>query len=137
MPTTTPWPRAFVDSFETELIKDRVWQTRSQVELAVLEYVDWFNHRRLHESLGDIPPVEAEQLHAARTGTFPGDPSVTEPSPSGSQPLTTSRHTTSPAENHLDKPDPATTAPSQVVDESPQLVSMTLRSDHHQPTETY
>src|SRR5207253_2145819 len=34
--------------------------------LATVEYVGWFNHDRLHESLGDIPPVEFEQLHAAR-----------------------------------------------------------------------
>ncbi len=56
---------SFVDSFKTELIADRVWRTRSQLELAVVEYVSWFNHDRLHESLGDIPPVEFEQHHAA------------------------------------------------------------------------
>ena len=128
---------SFVDSFKTELIKDRVWQTRSQLELAVLEYVDWFNNRRLHESLGDIPPIEFEQLHNTRTGAFPGDEPVTALSPNGSQPLRTRRFTTGPAENHLDEPDPAKTAPSLVVDDSPQLVSMTLGSDHHQPTGTY
>ena len=48
---------SFVDSFKTELIADRVWRTRSQVELAVVEYVGWFNHDRLHAALGDIPPV--------------------------------------------------------------------------------
>jgi len=36
---------SFVDTFKTELIKDRVWQTRSQLELAVLEWVDWFRGR--------------------------------------------------------------------------------------------
>jgi putative transposase len=51
---------SFVDSFKTELIADRVWQTRSQLELAVVEYVGWFNHARLHESLGDLPPAEFE-----------------------------------------------------------------------------
>ena len=35
---------SFVDSFKTELIADRVWRTRSQLELAVVEYVGWFNH---------------------------------------------------------------------------------------------
>ena len=59
----------FVDSFKTELIADRVWRTRSQLELAVVEYVGWFNNARLHESLGDIPPVEFEQLHAPREAT--------------------------------------------------------------------
>jgi putative transposase len=56
---------SFVDSFKTELIRDRVWQTRSQLELAVVEYIGWYNAARLHESLGDIPPVEYEQLHEA------------------------------------------------------------------------
>jgi putative transposase len=75
---------SFVDSFKTELIKDRVWQSRSQLELAILEYVDWFNNRRLHESLGDIPPAEAEQLHAAVEGSdgrFSDDRSVAMISP--------------------------------------------------------
>ena len=57
---------SFVDSFKTELIADRVWRTRAQLELAVVEYVGWFNHDRLHEALGDVPPVEFEQRHAAK-----------------------------------------------------------------------
>ena len=60
---------SFVDSFKTELIADRVWQTRSQLELAIVEYLGWFNNARLHESLGDIPPAEYEQLHALREAT--------------------------------------------------------------------
>src|SRR4051794_3949193 len=55
---------SFVDSFKTELIADRVWRTRSQLELAVVEYIGWFNHTRLHEALGDIPPAEMEPLYA-------------------------------------------------------------------------
>jgi putative transposase len=55
---------SFGDSFKTELIADRVWRTRSQLELAVVEYIGWFNHTRLHESLGDRPPAEMEALHA-------------------------------------------------------------------------
>ena len=51
---------SFVDSFKTELIADRVWRTRSRLELAIVEYVAWFNTTRLHESLGDIPPAEFE-----------------------------------------------------------------------------
>jgi hypothetical protein len=47
---------SFVDSFKTELIADRAWATRSQLELAVVEYVAWFNNERIHESLGDRPP---------------------------------------------------------------------------------
>jgi putative transposase len=57
---------SFVDSFKTELIADRSWQTRSQLELAVLEYVAWFNNERLHESLADHPPREIEELYAVQ-----------------------------------------------------------------------
>ena len=56
---------SYVDSYETELIADRVWRSRAQVELATVAWVAWFNHDRLHSSLGDIPPVEYEQRHAA------------------------------------------------------------------------
>ena len=56
--------RSFVDSFKTELISDRVWRTHTQLEFATVEYVAWFNHVRLHSSLGDIPPVEFEALYA-------------------------------------------------------------------------
>jgi putative transposase len=50
--------------FKTELIKPGgPWRTVEQVEIATLEYVDWFNHRRLFESCGDIPPTELEHAH--------------------------------------------------------------------------
>ena len=45
---------SFVDSFKTELIADRVWRSRSQLELATVEWIGWFNHERLHQALGDI-----------------------------------------------------------------------------------
>ncbi len=54
---------SFVDTFKTELVADRSWRSRSQLELAVVEYVSWFNHERLHESLGDRSPVEFEDLY--------------------------------------------------------------------------
>jgi putative transposase len=60
---------SFVDSFKTELIADRVWHSRSQLELAVVEYIGWFNHDRLHQALGDIPPAEMEALYAPRDET--------------------------------------------------------------------
>jgi putative transposase len=55
---------SFVDSFKTELIADRVWRTRTQLELAIVEWVAWFNNDRLHASLNDIPPAEFEALYA-------------------------------------------------------------------------
>jgi putative transposase len=61
---------SFVDSFKTELIADRVWRNRSQLELAIVEYVGWFNHERLHQSLGDRPPAELEALYAPTTQTI-------------------------------------------------------------------
>ncbi len=60
---------SFVDTFKTELIADRVWRTRSQLELVIVEWVAWFNSERLHESLGDIPPAELEALYAAQGQT--------------------------------------------------------------------
>lgn len=62
---------SFVDTFKTELIKDRVWRSRGQLELAILEYVHWFNHDRLHESLGDIPPAEFEAAFLTDCSTTP------------------------------------------------------------------
>ena len=55
---------SFVDSFKTELISDRVWRTRTQ--LAIVEYVAWFNHERLHEALDDRPPAHMEARCATR-----------------------------------------------------------------------
>jgi len=58
---------SFVDTFKTELIADRVWRTRTQLELAIVEWVAWFNNDRLHQSLGDIPPAEFETLSSSST----------------------------------------------------------------------
>ncbi|GGS30653.1 hypothetical protein GCM10010269_81460 [Streptomyces humidus] len=50
--------------FKTELIKPRrPWKTLSEVELATAEYVDWYNHRRLHGEIGHVPPVEYEATY--------------------------------------------------------------------------
>jgi len=65
---------SFVDSYKTELIADRVWRTNRQLELATVDYVGWFNHRRLHSSLGNRPPVEHEREYWTRValGREPG-----------------------------------------------------------------
>jgi putative transposase len=69
---------SFVDSFKTELIADRVWQSRSQLELAIVEWVGWFNDIRLHESLGDMPPSEFEEKELlAMTDREPASPAYT------------------------------------------------------------
>ncbi|HVA18912.1 MAG TPA: IS3 family transposase [Solirubrobacteraceae bacterium] len=62
---------SFVDSFKTELITDRVWRTRSQLELAIVEYIAWFNNERLHEALEDRPPREIEELYAVKNRATP------------------------------------------------------------------
>lgn len=47
--------------YKAELIHRRApWKTRESVELATLQWVHWFNHQRLLEPIGYIPPAEAE-----------------------------------------------------------------------------
>ncbi len=57
---------SFVDSYKTELIADRVWRTNRQLELATVDYVGWFNHRRLHSSIGYSTPAEYERAYSTR-----------------------------------------------------------------------
>jgi putative transposase len=53
----------------TQTLADRVWRSRSQLELAVVEYIGWYNAARLHESLDHLPPLEHEQQHALGQAT--------------------------------------------------------------------
>ena len=47
--------------FKTEVIHRRgPWRSLDAVEYATLEWVDWYNHRRLLAPIGDMPPAEAE-----------------------------------------------------------------------------
>jgi transposase InsO family protein len=46
--------------YKAEAIYRQSWKNREAVELATLAWVDWFNHRRLLEPIGNIPPAEAE-----------------------------------------------------------------------------
>jgi putative transposase len=56
--------------YKTELIRRQgPWRHAEHVELETLTYIDWFNNRRLHSELGDIPPAEFETLYYARTRT--------------------------------------------------------------------
>ena len=55
--------------YKAELIHRRTpWKTRESVELATLEWVAWFNHKRLHSSVGYIPPAEAEANYYKQLG---------------------------------------------------------------------
>ena len=49
------------------IIRRRPWRSVEAVEFATLERVDWFNHRRLLEPIGNIPPAEAETRYYAQT----------------------------------------------------------------------
>lgn len=54
--------------FKTEVIHLRgPWRSFEAVEFATLEWVDWFNTRRLLEPIGNIPPAEAEARYYAQT----------------------------------------------------------------------
>ena len=46
------------------------WRNFEAVEYATLEWVDWFNHRRLLEPIGNIPPAEAEAHSYAAIDTL-------------------------------------------------------------------
>lgn len=48
--------------YKTELInRQGPWKTIAQVELATLEWIDWYNHRRLHGACDGLPPADYEQ----------------------------------------------------------------------------
>ena len=52
--------------YKAEVIHRRgPWRSFEAVEYATLEWVDWFNHRRLLEAIGNIPPAEAEDQYYA------------------------------------------------------------------------
>ena len=58
--------------FKTELIHRRgPWRHLEAVEYAALEWVDWFNQRRLLEPIGNIPPAELEAAYYHSTGQMP------------------------------------------------------------------
>ena len=45
------------------------WRSLEDVELATLTYIDWFNHRRILEPIGDIPPAEYEANYYRQQST--------------------------------------------------------------------
>ncbi|OUZ85650.1 hypothetical protein CBL17_24880, partial [Shigella sonnei] len=54
------------------------WKNRTEVELATLTWVDWYNNRRLLERLGHIPPAEAEKAYYASIGMMIWQPEFTD-----------------------------------------------------------
>ena len=54
--------------YKAEVIHRRgPWRSFEAVEFATLEWVDWFNNRRLLQPIGNIPPAEAEERYYAMT----------------------------------------------------------------------
>ncbi|KUL38581.1 IS3 family transposase [Actinoplanes awajinensis] len=55
---------AFNSLFKAELVRNKgPWRGLDDLEMATVEYIDWYNNRRLHGELGHIPPAEHEALH--------------------------------------------------------------------------
>ena len=66
-----PQAESVIGLFKTELIKPRgPWRTAEQVELATMEYVGWFKHRRLYEACGDVPPAELEAAYYSQNAVL-------------------------------------------------------------------
>lgn len=56
---------AFNSLFKAELVRNKgPWRGLDDIEIATVEYIDWYNNRRLHGELGHVPPAEYEALHA-------------------------------------------------------------------------
>ena len=59
---------AFNSLFKAELVRNKgPWKSIDDLEIAVAEYIDWFNHRRLHGEIGLVPPVEHEDDYYRHT----------------------------------------------------------------------
>jgi len=59
---------AFNSLFKAELVRNLgPWKSIDDLEIAVAEYIDWFNFRRLHGEIGLVPPVEYETTHPSTT----------------------------------------------------------------------
>ncbi|PSK54498.1 hypothetical protein B0E53_07086 [Micromonospora sp. MH33] len=56
---------AFNSLYKAELVRNKgPWRGLDDLEMATVEYIDWYNNRRLHGELGHVPPAEHEALHA-------------------------------------------------------------------------
>jgi putative transposase len=56
--------------YKAELVRNRgPWRGLDDLEYATLEWIDWFNHRRLFEAHGQIPPAEFEENYYRQEGS--------------------------------------------------------------------
>ena len=53
------------ECIRTTVFHDGPYKTIADIEYATAGWVDWYNNRRLHSTLGNVPPVEYEQAHYA------------------------------------------------------------------------
>jgi transposase InsO family protein len=61
--------------YKAELIRPNgPWRGLEEVEFATLEWVDWFNHRRLLEPIGYVPPAEFEAMYDRKQGAEATEP---------------------------------------------------------------
>ncbi len=59
---------SFWSTMQRELLDQKTWTTRTELASAIFEWIEaWYNPRRRHSSLGDLSPVEYENLHTAAT----------------------------------------------------------------------
>lgn len=56
-------------TFKAELIDRQTWRDRDHVERAVVRWVGWYNHTRLHGEIGHVPPVEYEAMYYSPINT--------------------------------------------------------------------
>ncbi|WP_267128529.1 MULTISPECIES: integrase core domain-containing protein [unclassified Nocardioides] len=59
------------ECIRTTVFHDGPYKTIADVEYATAGWVDWYNNRRLHSTLGNVPPVEYEQAHYAALNREP------------------------------------------------------------------
>jgi putative transposase len=68
---------AFNSLFKAELVRNKgPWKSIDDLEIAVAEYIDWFNHRRLHGEIGLVPPAEYEDHYRHNPAPTPVGASV-------------------------------------------------------------
>jgi hypothetical protein len=58
-------PSRFTEEQIIGMLKEQEAGAKTAVEFATLEWVDWFNHRRLMGPISDMPPAEAEERYYA------------------------------------------------------------------------